>query len=87
MAPKTALTVFLADPNEQIFSGKAQKVTLWTGEGQITILPHHAPYAAPLLPGRPILLVQQDGGQQRFIVGEEGGVVCVRNNMLHILLG
>ncbi len=87
MAPTAVFSVFLADPNEQIFSGKARKVTLWTEEGAITILPHHTPYAAPLLPQRSILLVREDGSQQRFSIGEEGGIVCVRGNTLHILLG
>lgn len=87
MAKRATLFVFVANPEEPFFEGEAQKVALWTGEGEVVILPNHAPYAATLLPERSIRIVTADGEEVPLSSGARGGLVSVFRNAVHILLG
>ncbi|GIW68912.1 hypothetical protein D6792_02680 [Candidatus Parcubacteria bacterium] len=81
------LTVSVANPERLIFSGEAVQVAAWTQEGAIVILPHHTPYAAPLVARRPLIITTPDGNTVCHEIGTEGGIVSVSGNTVHILLG
>ncbi len=63
------------------FSGEAASVTLPSGDGEITILPHHSPLISTVVPGTVIVRSGQD--EQFFAVSR--GVVQVGGDMVRVI--
>jgi F-type H+-transporting ATPase subunit epsilon len=55
-------------PERTLFDGQAMSVTCMTELGQITVLPHHAPLVAKLVPGE-IVVVQENATQSLHASG------------------
>ncbi|MEA3442214.1 MAG: F0F1 ATP synthase subunit epsilon [Chloroflexota bacterium] len=64
-----------------VFSGEVNEVVVWGVEGQLGILPHHAPLMTMLQPGD--LLMKKDGEEQYLAVS--GGFLEVRPDKVVIL--
>jgi F-type H+-transporting ATPase subunit epsilon len=65
----------------QIFSGDVNTVILEGSEGQMTILPKHAPLVTMLNPGE--LIIRKDGDEMYMVI--TGGFVEVRPDKIVIL--
>jgi len=64
-----------------VFSGEVNEVVVWGVEGQLGILPHHAPLMTMLQPGD--LLMKKDGEEQYLAIS--GGFLEVRPDKVVIL--
>lgn len=76
------LTVEFVTPESRIFSGKAKMVSARTLEGDLGILPDHAPLLGVLVDGK-VTIKGVDGGTSEFQVN--GGFLSVANNRVSIL--
>ena len=76
------LTVEFVTPEARIFSGKAKMVSARTLEGDLGILPDHAPLLGVLVDGR-VVIKGVEGGEEEFQV--RGGFLSVANNRVSIL--
>ena len=65
----------------QIFSGEATAVYAVAGDGEIGILPRHAPLLTKLKPGA--LRVQTAAGEQNIFIG--GGIMEVQPTLVTVL--
>lgn len=65
----------------QIFAGEATAVYAVAGDGEIGILPRHAPLLTKLKPGA--LRVQTAGGEQNIFIG--GGIMEVQPKLVTVL--
>lgn len=61
-------------PERTLFDGQAESITCMTKQGQITVLPGHAPLVAELVPGE--ILVSQKGVAQPLHVS--GGFLQIQ---------
>ena len=68
-------------PEQNVFSGEVDTVTLPGKEGRFQILKEHAPLVSTLQTGE---LVYEAGGK-REVIGIDGGVVQVLNNKVLVL--
>lgn len=68
-------------PDETVYDGEADAVTLATAEGEITVLPHHIPLMTTLVPG--VAVVRIGGEEHYFAVS--GGVVEVDPSSVRVL--
>ncbi len=75
------LHVEIITPDETVYDGQADAVTLTTSEGEITVLPHHIGLMATLVPG---VAVVHTGGEEKYYA-VSGGVVEVGSNSLRVL--
>lgn len=66
------LEVTIASPERKLFSGSSVQLSCWTPQGQITVLPHHAPLVSVLAVGE-IVLKDTDGGFRYFQI--DGGFI------------
>lgn len=64
-----------------VFSEDVDMIVAWGSEGQLGILPHHAPLMTMLQPGE--LLISKDGGEQ--YLATSGGFLEVRLDKVVIL--
>ena len=64
------LLIKIITPAGSIYDGEADRVTLPSAEGEITILPNHTPLVFQLIPGE--LVIKQSGREEPFAVS--GGV-------------
>ncbi len=64
-----------------VFSEDVDMVVAWGSEGQLGILPHHAPLMTMLQPGE--LLIRKGGGEQ--YLATSGGFLEVRSDKVVIL--
>lgn len=64
-----------------VFSEDVDMIVAWGSEGQLGILPHHAPLMTMLQPGE--LLIRKDGGEQ--YLATSGGFLEVRPDKVVIL--
>lgn len=64
-----------------VFSEDVDMIVAWGSEGQLGILPHHAPLMTMLQPGE--LLIRKDGGEQ--YLATSGGFLEVRLDKVVIL--
>jgi F-type H+-transporting ATPase subunit epsilon len=71
----------LVSPSKLLFSGDVDSVVLPGTEGEMTILPQHAPLLTALRPG--IVVVSSTSGEQRIFV--RGGFAEVNPNGLTVL--
>lgn len=78
----SALTVEVVTPEQRIWSGEATMVSTRTLEGDIGVLPNHAPLLGVLVDGK-VVIKGSDGSTHEFPV--HGGFISVSNNRVSIL--
>lgn len=76
------LTVEVVTPEQRIWSGEANMVSTRTLEGDIGVLPNHAPLLGALVDGK-VVIKASDGSSHEFPV--HGGFISVANNRVSIL--
>jgi F-type H+-transporting ATPase subunit epsilon len=76
------LTVEVVTPEQRIWSGEANMVSTRTLEGDIGVLPNHAPLLGVLVDGK-VVIKGSDGSTHEFSV--HGGFISVANNRVSIL--
>ena len=77
-----ALNVELVSPTQQVWSGQATFVSARTIEGDLGVLPGHAPLFGVLVDGA-VSIKGVDGTTKEFNV--QGGFLSVSNNRVSIL--
>jgi len=77
-----ALNVELVSPSERVWSGQATFISARTIEGDLGVLPDHAPLFGVLVDGQ-VHIQATDGTTQEFQV--RGGFISVSNNRVSIL--
>ena len=77
-----ALNVELVSPTQQVWSGEASFVSARTTEGDLGVLPGHAPLFGVLVDGA-VSIKGVDGSSKEFTV--HGGFLSVSNNRVSIL--
>jgi F-type H+-transporting ATPase subunit epsilon len=77
-----ALNVALVSPTQQVWSGEATFVSARTTEGDLGVLPGHAPLFGVLVDGA-VSIKGVDGTITEFIVS--GGFLSVSNDRVSIL--
>lgn len=80
--PGNILTVEFVTPESRIWSGEATMVSARTLEGDLGILPDHAPLFGVLVDGA-VTIKGKDGNSEEFTVN--GGFLSVSNNRVSIL--
>lgn len=75
------LHVEIITPDQTVYDGEADALTLTTNEGEITVLPHHIPIITTLAPG--VAVVRAKGAEQLFAVS--GGVVETDGKTIRVL--
>jgi F-type H+-transporting ATPase subunit epsilon len=75
------MRVTVISPEAAIFDGDADAVTAPAFDGQVGILPHHAPFMTLL--GTGPLIVRTGGGTRRFLV--QGGFLQAINNTVRVV--
>jgi len=74
--------VRVVSPEKTVFQGQARSLVAPAWDGQVGVLPGHAPYLALL--GSGVLRIQSEtGGEERFHVA--GGVLKVEANSVTVL--
>ena len=81
MAADSRLEVSLISPEATVFEGRASQVIVPAWDGQLGVMPDHAPMIVLLGGGE--LRIDAEGGQQRFDV--VGGFMQVVENRVTIL--
>lgn len=81
MSQRPLLHVTIVTAQRTVFEGEAEMVNAPGGEGDLGILPRHAPLITTLRVGE--LRVRQNGTDEGFFVG--GGFLEVNNNVVTIL--
>jgi len=76
------LTVEVVSPEKRVWSGEAKMVSARTLEGDIGVLPNHAPLLGVLVDGQ-VSIKGADGSDQEFTIN--GGFISVSNNRVSIL--
>jgi F-type H+-transporting ATPase subunit epsilon len=76
------LTVEVVSPEKRVWSGEASMVSARTLDGDLGILPNHAPLLGVLVDGK-VKVKAIDGGEQEFDI--HGGFISVANNRVSIL--
>jgi F-type H+-transporting ATPase subunit epsilon len=77
-----ALTVALVSPTQQVWSGEASFISARTTEGDLGVLPGHAPLFGVLVDGA-VSIKGVDGSVKEFNVS--GGFLSVSNDRVSIL--
>lgn len=77
------MRVVVISPEQSVFDGEADQVVAPAFDGEVGILPRHAPFMALL--GRGVLTVRQGSSSSRFDVG--GGFVQVINDVVRVVAG
>ena len=75
------MRVLLIGPERAVFDGEADAVTAPTYDGQVGILPRHAPFMTLL--GTGILTIRRAEGLSRFRV--QGGFLQVVSNTVRVV--
>ena len=78
----TNLTAEVVSPEKRVWSGEAKMISARTLEGDIGVLPGHAPLLGVLADGMVSIKVA-DGTSQEFNI--HGGFISVSNNRVSIL--
>ena len=76
------LTVEVVSPEKRVWSGEATMVSARTLEGDLGILPDHAPLLGVLVDGQ-VVVKAADGASHEFTIN--GGFLSVANNRVSIL--
>jgi F-type H+-transporting ATPase subunit epsilon len=77
-----SLNVELVSPTERVWSGQAKFISARTIEGDLGVLPDHAPLFGVLVDGT-VRIDGIDGQSKEF--GVTGGFISVSNNRVSIL--
>ena len=75
------MRVLLIGPERAVFDGEADAVTAPAYDGQVGILPRHAPFMTLL--GEGVLTIRNAGGASRFHV--QGGFLQVVSNTVRVV--
>ena len=78
-----ALQVELVSVEREVWSGEAEMVVARTTEGEIGILPGHAPMLGQLAEGFDVRITR--GGADEIVVGVTGGFISVTKEGVTIL--
>ena len=76
------LTVDIVTPEESLFSGEADHVTLFTVEGSIGLYPEHEPFLSVLVPST-VTVVDVKGNRLAIPIG--GGFVSFDSNTVTVI--
>ena len=76
------LSVEVATPENRVWSGEAKMVSARTLEGELGVLPDHAPLLGVLADGT-VSIKAADGSTNDFVI--HGGFISVANNRVSIL--
>lgn len=76
------LQVELVSADSRVWSGEASFVLARTTDGEIGVLPHHAPLLSVLVES--VVLIRGDGGEAQ-VAAVDGGFISVANNRVSIL--
>ena len=76
------LTVEVVSPEKRVWSGEAKMVSARTQEGDIGVLPNHAPLLGVLVDGI-VSIKGADGSTHDFNI--HGGLISVSNNRVSVL--
>lgn len=75
------MRVLVIGPERAVFDGEADAVTAPAFDGQVGILPRHAPFMTLL--GQGVLAIRRSGGTSRFHV--QGGFLQVVSNTVRVV--
>jgi F-type H+-transporting ATPase subunit epsilon len=75
------MRVLVISPEASLFDGDAESVVVPVYDGEVGILPHHAPFMAPL--GRGTMAVRQEGKTTKFRVS--GGFLQVVSDTVRVV--
>jgi F-type H+-transporting ATPase subunit epsilon len=75
------MRVTVISPDGSIFDGEAESLQVPAYDGQVGILPHHAPFMTLL--GEGTLQVRAAGGERAFTV--QGGFLQVVGNVVRVV--
>jgi F-type H+-transporting ATPase subunit epsilon len=75
------LEVHVVTPEREVWTGEADMVVARASDGELGILPGHAPLLAALAPGP--LRIKQGGNEERAAV--DGGFLHVNEDQVHVL--
>jgi F-type H+-transporting ATPase subunit epsilon len=78
-----AMHVELVSVERPIWSGEATMVVARTADGEIGVLPHHAPLLATLEPGFVVRIIRE--GDAELVVAVHGGFLSVRDESVSVL--
>ncbi|MQA87353.1 MAG: F0F1 ATP synthase subunit epsilon [Streptosporangiales bacterium] len=78
------LRVELVAPERQVWSGEADMVLARTLEGELGILPNHAPLFGALVEGG-VVRVHESAGSEEVVAAVSGGFLSVTENRVSIL--
>lgn len=82
-AGRSVMRVTVVSPEQQVFDGEASAVVAPAYDGQVGILPRHAPFLTLL--GKGNLIVRHGGAEaQRFAVA--GGFLQVAGNRVRVVV-
>src|SRR5207247_4988073 len=73
--------VHVVTPEREVWTGEADMVVARAADGEVGILPGHAPYLALLAPGP--LRIKAGGNEERAAV--DGGFLHVNADQVHVL--
>ena len=76
------LQVELVSADSRVWSGEASFVLARTTDGELGVLPHHAPLLSVLVES--VVLIRGDGGDAQ-VAAVDGGFISVANNRVSIL--
>ena len=76
------LRVEVVTPEKRVWSGEAQMVSARTLDGELEVLPDHAPLLGVLADGT-VSIKAADGSTNDFVIN--GGFISVANNRVSIL--
>jgi F-type H+-transporting ATPase subunit epsilon len=77
------LAVELVAPDREVWSGEGDLVVVKTPEGEMGIMPNHAPVLAELVDGSVVRVISD--GQQVIAAAVEGGFISMSQNELQVL--
>jgi F-type H+-transporting ATPase subunit epsilon len=80
--PETVLKVEVVTPEKRVWSGEAKMVSARTLEGDLGVLPDHAPLLGVLADGT-VSIKSTDGSINDFVIN--GGFISVSKNRVSIL--
>lgn len=75
------MRVSVVSPEKSLFDGEAAAVVAPAYDGEVGILPRHAPFVTLL--GKGLLVIRTGEGPQRFSL--EGGFLQVSNNRVRVV--
>ena len=83
MASEHMMDVAIVDPERELWSGEAYFVVARSDDGEIGILPGHAPFLGVLRHAR--LMVEVTQGGERLFFAVHGGFIEVKDNRVSVL--